>query len=209
MTSPAPVVFGSAAVAIDDVVALAFRRRAARLSEEPAVNARWQKGAAIIEERVRTNAPTYGVNTGFGRFVDVAISAEDVGRLQLNLLRSHAAGGGAPLPPEVVRAAMAVRLNQLGAGGRGASDRLLDALAAELAAGVVPVVREVGALGTGDLPSLADIGLALMGEGEAWSRGAIVPARRALRRAQKSGDETRSQAAAEALEELSLEDGLV
>jgi histidine ammonia-lyase len=78
---------------------------------------------------------------------------------------------------------MTVRLNQLGAGGAGASDALLDALAAALDAGLVPVVRRLGALGTGDLPALADIGLALLGEGEAWSGGTRVPAVVALGRA--------------------------
>jgi histidine ammonia-lyase len=78
---------------------------------------------------------------------------------------------------------MAVRLNQLGAGGAGASDALLDALAAALDARLVPVVREIGSLGTGDLPALADIGLALLGEGEATWHGDVLPAARALARA--------------------------
>ncbi|HEX2105004.1 MAG TPA: aromatic amino acid lyase, partial [Solirubrobacteraceae bacterium] len=74
-------------------------------------------------------------------------------------------------------------LNQLGAGGAGASEALLDALGGALDAGLVPVARELGALGTGDLPALAGIGLALLGEGEAALRGEVMPAAEALRRA--------------------------
>jgi histidine ammonia-lyase len=125
----------------------------------------------------------YGVTTGVGALHDRRVEPAQASEHQRGLLRSHAAGGGEPLAPEVVRAAMAVRLNQLGAGGGGASDGLLDALSAALAAGVVPVARQLGALGTGDLPPLADIGLALLGEGEAWANGAPIPAGRALRRA--------------------------
>src|SRR5947207_12644553 len=78
---------------------------------------------------------------------------------------------------------MVVRLNQLCAGGAGASDGLLDALLAMLDAGVVPVAHDSGSLGTGDLSTLAEIGLALLGEGVVWEDGGAVPAAAAFARA--------------------------
>jgi histidine ammonia-lyase len=110
----------------------------------------------------------YGVTTGVGSLRSVPSLLEDPGDFQWRLVRSHAGGGGAPLSVEVVRAAMAVRANQIGAGGAGVGDALLDGLVALLRTGVTPVVRELGSLGTGDLTVLAEIGLVLGGEGECW-----------------------------------------
>jgi len=148
-----------------------------------AARARNAAARSALESLVAAGEPVYGVTTGVGALHDRRVAPARAAEHQVGLLRSHAAGAGAPLAPDVVRAAMAVRLNQLGAGGAGCSDGLLDALAAALAAGVIPVARGLGGLGTGDLPALADIGLALLGEGEAWSAGEAIPAERALRRA--------------------------
>jgi histidine ammonia-lyase len=138
---------------------------------------------ALIERAVEEGTPTYGVNTGFGRFVDVAISAEDVGRLQLNLLRSHACGVGEPFPMEVVRAAMLLRANALATGASGVRletvQRLLDLLNAR----VHPVVPSRGSLGaSGDLAPLAHLALPLVGEGTVELGGATLPAADALAR---------------------------
>ncbi len=122
----------------------------------------------------------YGVTTGVGVLRSAPAAFEDPGDFQWRLLRSHAGGGGAPLTVEVVRAAMAVRVNQLGAGGGGVGDGLIDALLGALRAGVTPFVRELGSLGTGDLTVLAEIGLALGGEGECWVGDEVVPAGEAL-----------------------------
>ena len=84
------------------------------------------------------------------------------------------------LTVEVVRAAMAVRANQLGAGGAGVGDSLLDGLLGALRTGVTPLARELGSLGTGDLTVLAEIGLALGGEGQCWVGDDVVPAGEAL-----------------------------
>ncbi|HYM56425.1 MAG TPA: aromatic amino acid ammonia-lyase [Solirubrobacteraceae bacterium] len=122
----------------------------------------------------------YGVTTGVGVLRSAPSALEDPGEYQWRLLRSHAGGGGAPLTVEVVRAAMAVRANQLGAGGAGVGDGLLDALLGALRAGVTPFARELGSLCTGDLTVLAEIGLALGGEGECWVGDEVVPAGEAL-----------------------------
>ncbi|MEA2248537.1 MAG: histidine ammonia-lyase [Solirubrobacteraceae bacterium] len=160
------------------VAALAAGRAQARLA--PVARARNAAARATLEALVANGTPVYGVTTGVGALHDRRLDPDDAPEHQRRLLRSHAAGAGEPLAPDVVIAAMAVRLNQLGAGGAGASDDLLDALGGALAARVIPVVREIGSLGTGDLPALADIGLALTGEGEVDRGGARAPAARAL-----------------------------
>ena len=120
------------------------------------------------------------MTTGVGALRAAPSAMEDPGDHQWRLLRSHAGGGGAPLTTEVVRAAMAVRANQLGAGGAGVGERLLDALLAALRADVTPFARELGSLGTGDLTVLAEIGAALGGEGDCWVGDDVVPAAEAL-----------------------------
>lgn len=132
--------------------------------------------AALLEQ----GTPIYGVTTGVGALRSREVPPSERRDNQLRLLRSHACGAGRPVPADRVRAAMVVRANQLGAGGAGVSDELLGALVAALDAGFTPFVRELGSLGTGDLTALADIGLALLGEGRAWLGGEPVAAKRAL-----------------------------
>jgi len=135
----------------------------------------------LVERAVEVGTPTYGVNTGFGRFVDVAISREDVGRLQLNLLRSHACGVGEPFPREVVRAAMLLRANALATGASGVRRETVELLLAMLAAGVHPVVPSRGSLGaSGDLAPLAHLALPLVGEGQAEHGGQVMSGADAL-----------------------------
>jgi histidine ammonia-lyase len=122
----------------------------------------------------------YGVTTGVGALRTSPSAHEDPGAHQWKLLRSHAGGGGAPLTTEVVRAAMAVRANQIGAGGAGVGEGLFDALLRALRADVTPFARELGSLGTGDLTVLAEIGAALGGEGDCWVGDEVVPAADAL-----------------------------
>jgi histidine ammonia-lyase len=122
----------------------------------------------------------YGVTTGVGALRSSPAAFEDPGDHQWRLVRSHAGGGGAPLSAEVVRAAMVVRVNQIGAGGAGIGDAVLDGLLTMLSADVTPLVRELGSLGTGDLTVLAEIGLVLGGEGECWVGDEVVPAAEAL-----------------------------
>ncbi|HZI34287.1 MAG TPA: aromatic amino acid lyase, partial [Gaiellales bacterium] len=139
---------------------------------------------ALIERAVESGTPTYGVNTGFGRFVDVAISREDVGRLQLNLLRSHACAVGEPFPTEVVRGAMLLRANALATGASGVRRETVELLLAMVNAGVHPVVPSRGSLGaSGDLAPLAHLALPLVGEGRAEYGGELLDCGAALGRA--------------------------
>jgi histidine ammonia-lyase len=113
-------------------------------------------------------AQVYGVTTGVGALRGYRVPDDQREQYTMSLLRSHACGAGMPLPAHVVRAAMATRANQIGAGGAGVSRELLDALIGALNAGLSPFTRELGSLGTGDLTNLADIALALVGEGQVW-----------------------------------------
>lgn len=146
--------------------------------------ARVQASRDVVERMAEGDVPVYGINTGFGSFAEVKIPRESLERLQLNLLRSHAAGVGDPLPIRAVRAMMALRANVLARGFSGIGLATLQALIDALNRGVHPVVPCRGSVGaSGDLAPLAHLALVLVGEGEAWHEGARVPGRDALARA--------------------------
>src|SRR6266516_390534 len=126
---------------------------------------------------------TYGVNTGFGRFVAVAIPEEQTEELQLRLLRSHACGVGEPYPDEIVRAAMLLRANALAKGNSGARIETVELLVELLNRGVLPYVPSRGSVGaSGALAPLAHLALPLVGEGEAIVDGERVASVDALAR---------------------------
>jgi histidine ammonia-lyase len=124
---------------------------------------------------------TYGVNTGFGRFVSRSIPDELTAELQLRLLRSHACGVGDPYPMEIVRAAILLRANALAKGTSGARSVVVDTLLACLNAGILPYVPSRGSVGaSGDLAPLAHLALPLVGEGRVWYDGELLPSADAL-----------------------------
>jgi histidine ammonia-lyase len=126
---------------------------------------------------------TYGINTGFGRFVSRSIPEELTGELQLRLLRSHASGVGDPYPVEIVRAAMLLRANALAKGYSGARIETVELLLDCLNRDLVPHVPSRGSVGaSGDLAPLAHLALPLIGEGEAWVDGELLPGGEALAR---------------------------
>ena len=163
---------------IADVVNVARGRAVAAVA--PEAHERNSAAEQLVRDLLARGDLVYGVSTGVGVLRSSPSALEDPGDFQWRLLRSHAGGGGAPLTVEVVRAAMVVRANQIGAGGAGVGRRLLEALEAALRAGVTPFVRELGSLGTGDLTALAEIGVALGGEGWCWVGDDVVPAAEAL-----------------------------
>jgi histidine ammonia-lyase len=129
--------------------------------------ARVRASRTVVDNRARGEPPAYGINTGFGSFADVRIEAGALETLQVNLLRSHAAGIGDLLPVRTVRAMIALRANVLAKGFSGISLETLDALVALLNAGVHPAVPSRGSVGaSGDLAPLAHLALVLIGEGE-------------------------------------------
>jgi histidine ammonia-lyase len=142
------------------------------------------RSRALVEKALGDGQTIYGVNTGFGKLANVRIAPDRLDQLQLNLIRSHAAGVGDPLPRDVVRGAMLLRANVLLRPTSGVRPALVDALVGLINAGLVPVVPEQGSVGaSGDLAPLAHIAQVLIGEGEVLtSSGAAEPAGPALRR---------------------------
>src|SRR3989440_7028388 len=138
----------------------------------------------VVERAVHgAHEHTYGVNTGFGRFVSKQIPEEQTAELQLRLLRSHACGVGDPYPDEVVRAAMLLRASALAKGNSGARVETVELLLALLERGLLPVVPSRGSVGaSGDLAPLAHLALPLVGEGEAWVDGERLSGADALAR---------------------------
>ncbi len=146
-------------------------------------DARARVGAArrLVDEKFGIGDAIYGVTTGFGRLANIPVEPKDAAQLQLNLVRSHAAGTGEPLAIEFVRAAGVLRVSSLSAGHSGIRESTLDLLIALLNRGVTPVVPRQGSVGaSGDLAPLAHMTLTLIGEGEAFYRGERMASARAL-----------------------------
>ena len=123
---------------------------------------------AIVERHAAGDAPVYGINTGFGSLAEVKIPRDALGDLQRNLLRSHAAGVGEPLPVRAVRAAMTLRANVLAKGYSGIRLATLERLIDAVNRRVHPIVPSRGSVGaSGDLAPLAHLSLVLIGEGHA------------------------------------------
>ena len=149
-----------------------------------AARRRVERSCAMVREINETGRPVYGISTGVGELRTVAISTDQVELLQRNILRSHAAGVGGPLPELAVRAMMLLRANALACGYSGVRPAVIDMLLQMLAKGVHPVVPEQGSLGaSGDLAPLAHLALVLMGEGEATYQDVRMPGGDAMRRA--------------------------
>lgn len=143
--------------------------------------ARVRDARAFVDRLAASEHPTYGVNTGFGVLAEVPVAHADLAKLQENLLVSHAAGVGEPLPVEVVRALMVCRANVLAGGHSGVREETLDLLVELLNRNIVPVVPSRGSVGaSGDLAPLAHLALVLIGRGEAFVEGHRVPGAQAL-----------------------------
>jgi histidine ammonia-lyase len=158
--------------------------RGVRLALSPAARRAMQASRRVVDRAIRSGERVYGVTTGFGKFADVAIPRERIEALQRNLIRSHAAGVGPPLPDRAVRAMIALRVNALARGCSGIRVATVETLLAMLAADVLPVVPSQGSVGaSGDLAPLAHLALALIGEGRVRVRGRETAAASALRSA--------------------------
>ncbi|MDQ2663113.1 MAG: histidine ammonia-lyase [Candidatus Eremiobacteraeota bacterium] len=135
----------------------------------------------LVDRKFGNGDLIYGITTGFGRLANVAVAPADAELLQLNLVRSHAAGTGDPLAEAFVRAAGVLRVSSLSAGHSGIRESTLDLLIELLNRGVTPVVPRIGSVGaSGDLAPLAHMTLTLIGEGEAFFRGERMSSERAL-----------------------------
>jgi len=178
------VVLDGASLTIDQVRSVA--RDFAPVSVSDAAMASSAPGRAAVERAIASGEPVYGVNTGFGKLANVRIAPTDLKQLQRNLIVSHSAGVGDPLPADIVRALMLLRANVLLKPTSGVRPVLAQRLVDLLNARLHPVVPEQGSVGaSGDLAPLAHLALALIGEGEveAGSNGDRMPSATALRAA--------------------------
>jgi hypothetical protein len=154
-----------------DLVEVARHGRVVRL--HPEARRRMAASAAWVHAAGAGDQTVYGVTTGFGSLARVNIAAKDRALLSLNLIRSHAAGVGAPLPVPAVRAMMLLRANALSKGASGCRPLLVETLLAMLNAGLTPVVPAQGSCGSsGDLAPLAHLGLVLA-EGSGGGRAVL------------------------------------
>ncbi|GAA1678741.1 histidine ammonia-lyase [Microbacterium lacus] len=174
------VVVGAAPVRPADVVAVA--RDSARVELDPAALHRVAASRTLVDGLADDPEPHYGISTGFGALATTFIAADRRAQLQASLIRSHAAGTGAEVEREVVRALQLLRLQTLMTAHTGVRPVVVETYAAMLNAGITPIVREYGSLGcSGDLAPLSHVALAAMGEGDVRdASGTLVPAAAAL-----------------------------
>ncbi len=143
---------------------------------------RMRESRRVVREAVESGRTIYGVNTGFGKLADVRVDRADLEALQLNLIRSHAAGVGEPLPETIVRLIMLLKANALAKGYSGVRPVLATSLLSLLNRGILPIIPSKGSVGaSGDLAPLAHLALTLVGEGRVLYRGREQPAVFALR----------------------------
>jgi histidine ammonia-lyase len=173
------VILDGNSLTVEQVVAVADRFEPVDVA--PAARQRVERARAVVETMAAGDAAVYGINTGFGSFAEVRVPRESLDRLQLNLLRSHAAGVGEPLPVRAVRAMLLLRANVLAKGYSGIRLETLQALVDLLNRRVHPRVPARGSVGaSGDLAPLAHLALVLVGEGETWDGGRATPGASAL-----------------------------
>ena len=171
------ILLGPTGVSADDVVAVA--RQGAKVALSESARQAIAGSAAIVEALADRDEAVYGISTGFGSLATTVIPPERREELQRALIRSHAAGMGPLVEPEVVRAMMVLRARTLSMGFSGVRQVVVETILALLNADIIPSVHEHGSLGaSGDLAPLAHVALALMGEGEcaaAMAAAGIAP----------------------------------
>lgn len=175
---PAVILDGSA-LTIEDIVYVGVGDK--RVELDPAALQRCRDSRAFLEENIRAKRIIYGVNTSFGPMCNKIINDDEIERLQINLIRSHAAGLGDPLKPYIARAVLLVRLNTLVKGYSAVRLELLELIRDMINHGIDPYIPEAGSVGaSGDLVHLAHMALAIIGEGKVWYKDQLVPAAQAL-----------------------------
>src|SRR6267143_4130239 len=174
-----PVTLDGHSLTLESAIDIAIKGAVAKASSSSLK--KMEKFRALLEQKLGRGEVVYGVNTGFGSLSDKAVRLGNLKELQLNLIRSHAAGVGDPMPPEVVRAAMVIRLNSLLNGNSAVRAEVAELLIGMLNKGLTPLVPEFGSLGSsGDLVPSAHMALTMVGEGKAYHRNKLVDSSRAL-----------------------------
>ncbi|MCC6218977.1 MAG: aromatic amino acid lyase [Aquabacterium sp.] len=177
------VVFDGQRLAIEDVVALASRQRAAHLSKQAAFTGRIERGAAFLDRLLREDGVIYGVTTGYGDSCTVSIPPELVAELPHHLYTYHGIGAGRYLSPQETRAVLVARLASLSQGVSGVSLGLLLQLEQLLVHDVLPLIPAEGSVGaSGDLTPLSYVAAVLCGERDVWWEGRVQPAKDVLPR---------------------------
>jgi len=179
--SAVPIVtIGEAPLGIAEIGAIA---RGARVELSAAAEARITAGRSVVEEYLARPEPVYGLNTGLGHARDERLPPDELRRYQELIVRMHDGGLGAPLPVDIVRAAMATRLAGVARGGAGVTVALARTLAAMLNAGVHPIVPATGSVGASDLMHMGAIAQVAIGFGAAEYGGKRLSGAEAMRRA--------------------------
>ncbi|HTS13488.1 MAG TPA: histidine ammonia-lyase [Candidatus Limnocylindrales bacterium] len=161
---------------------VAFERAEVELAQ--AAREKMNASRAVVERMIDSNAAAYGVNTGFGKMASVRISREQIRQLQVNLVRSHACGVGAPLSQPETRAMLVLRANAIAKGFSGVRPVLVETFCAMLNRGVHPVIPSQGSVGaSGDLAPLAHLAQVAIGEGHAIYDGRALSGADAMRAA--------------------------
>src|ERR1700686_1078505 len=195
-----PIILTGNDLTFEQLNAVALRGE--KVSLAPDAVERMNASRAVVERLLASGATAYGINTGFGKLASVRISAEQVRNLQVNLVRSHCCGVGAPLGEAETRAMMLLRANALAKGLSGVRPLVVETLCAMLNAKVHPVIPSQGSVGaSGDLAPLAHLAAVVIGEGRASFQGQVLTGAEAMRRAEIS------PVALEAKEGLSLLNG--
>jgi len=175
------IVLNGDSLSLDNVATIAATDAKLSLSEEALTVC--AKSRKMLEDAVNSRKIVYGVNTSYGPMCNKIVRDSELEKLQVNLLHSHSAGMGAILPFGVARAVFAVRLNCLAKGFSGVRIELLHFMEEVFNAGIAPVIYEQGSVGaSGDLVHLAHLGLGLIGEGDLYLEGEILPAKIALKK---------------------------
>lgn len=170
--------------AIDLGTLSSFLEGGAKVAVAPAAMARLKKVRAFVEEKLSSDEPYYGINTGFGILAQERIPRRDLEKLQENLILSHAVGVGDPFPLPIARLIMLLRANVLAKGYSGIRPGTLELLVNMINRDIVPIIPERGSVGaSGDLAPLSHLALAMIGRGEVLFQGRRMPAARALARA--------------------------
>ena len=177
-----PIALTGNNLTFEQLYAVALHGHPVHLSPDAVERMKASRG--VVDRLVASGQTAYGINTGFGKLASVRISAEQVRLLQVNLVRSHACGVGAPLSEAETRAMMLLRANALAKGLSGIRPEVVDTLCKMLNAGVHPVIPAQGSVGaSGDLAPLAHLAGVVIGEGHAVYRGATLAGGEAMRRA--------------------------
>jgi len=167
---PSTIILDGEHLGLEQIASVA--RGGARVSLGDSARRKLVRAHDVVQRILASDQQVYGVNTGFGLLKDIRIPRDRLDVLQLNLIRSHCAGLGDPLPPEATRALMLLRAHVLARGHSGVRPLVVETLLDHLNADLLPVVPEQGSLGaSGDLAPLSHVALALLGEGEVVLRG--------------------------------------